>query len=121
MTRHRRRNPLDFTERQMQNLLVLVGVAIVVFMVATQFPLDPFWAGLLTALLFGQKLIPWGNGRGSSDGSVGMGNDPPGSSDQGGARGGGVVPRGSRASEPKVRDDPDVGADLRHIHRWARC
>jgi hypothetical protein len=67
VTRRQRRSPLDLTERQMQNCLVLVGVALIIYMIVTRFPLDPIYAGLISALLFGQKLIPWGSRDTGSD------------------------------------------------------
>lgn len=66
MVKHKRRSLLDLTPSQVQNLLVINGIAFMIFMVATRFPLDPLWAGILSLMLFGQKLVPWRQGESSS-------------------------------------------------------
>lgn len=107
MSQHKRWNPLNLTARQVQNLMALVGLGLVIFMVITRYPIDPIYAGLISALLFGQKLIPWGGSdeenRQSNQGGVEMAEKPP------------------RSSELPRRDGPDVGSHLRDVRYWASC
>lgn len=108
MTRGRRRSPLDLTSRQIQNLMAYTGVAVLVFMVVTRFPLDPIYAGLVSALLFGQRLIPWGGDRR---------DDPP---DPTAPQDVGVAHKPTGKGERSRGDDPDVASHLRDVRRWAR-